>query len=342
MEGYIPNLVTGGCGFVGRNLVRRLLSEGEDVYIVDNLVSGDLPSKWLPNHAEPIHTEADRSFEVEGSQLHFYRDDVRSFLPRNRELDFGDIYHLAAVIGGRTTIEGEPLKVASDLSIDADFFNCLVDAEPERVLYASSSAAYPTHLQNGDETVKLKEDHISFEDEVGSPDMTYGWSKRTGEYLSRMAARENGLSVAVVRPFSGYGGEQSFNYPVPAIARRVVREKDPLTVWGTGKQVRDFIHIEDCIEGMMRAIHKISDGSAVNLGTGRPTNFIELATLFADLKGYEPEIKNLPDKPEGVEYRCADTSKMKQELNWEPEISLRDGMERVLSAIEKRVEEENE
>jgi len=72
--------------------------------------------------------------------------------------------------------------------------------------------------------------------ELGQPDMTYGWSKLTGEYLSCLAAKQYGVHIACVRPFSGYGEDQDLSYPVPAIAYRVARGDDPVAVWGTGEQ----------------------------------------------------------------------------------------------------------
>ncbi|TYL36431.1 epimerase [Natronococcus pandeyae] len=337
------HLVTGGCGFVGRHLTRRLLDAGADIHVVDTFVSGSPPETWAPN---PIGTTANSAddqsstrYEYENGSLTVFECDVREFFERaDGEASYDYVWHLAAIIGGRSTIEGEPLKVATDLSIDSQFFNWAIDHRPGRILYASSSAAYPTHLQNGSDPVKLREDHVRFEPKIGSPDMTYGWSKLTGEYLARTAASEYGLSVAVIRPFSGYGEDQSFDYPIPSIARRAHHQEDPLIIWGSGRQVRDFIYIDDCIDAMLRAVDQISDGSAVNVGTGTPTDFIEVAETFADLAGYDPSIETLPEKPEGPRFRCAETTRMKNELNWEPAVSIRDGFEAVLNGVAQRIE----
>ena len=167
--------------------------------------------------------------------------------------------------------------------------------------------------------------------------MTYGWSKLTGEYLSHLAATRYGISVACVRPFSGYGEDQDLSYPVPAIAFRVARGDDPVTVWGTGEQGRDFVHIEDCVTAMILAVHRIQDGSGINVGTGRLTTFIEVARLFGLLDGRKPNIKPQIDKPVGVQSRYCDPSRMEQVLEWKPSISLEDGFHRVLEAARQRV-----
>jgi len=300
------------------------LKRGFEVHVVDNLVSGQHPKAWVPSEYS--------------ENLFFYHMDVRDFFHKETNTRYGDVFHLAALIGGRMTIEYEPIKVAADLSIDADFFNWTTQSQPNRVLYASSSAVYPIHLQNCDNPPRLREDYVQFKDYIGIPDMTYGWAKLTGEYLARLVVKQHDLKVAVVRPFSGYGEDQDLCYPTPAIAKRAYQHQDPLTIWGSGQQTRDFIHIDDCITAMILALDRIEDGSAINIGTGKPTNFFEVARTFSTLAGYDPEIKNLPDKPEGPKYRCADITKMKKILDWEPEISIKEGFKRVLTAMEVRTD----
>ena len=182
----------------------------------------------------------------------------------------------------------------------------------------------------------LKESDIQFGGRLGQPDMTYGWSKLTGEYLARIAHEHYGLHTACVRPFSGYGEEQDLSYPVPAIAQRAANREAPMTVWGTGEQGRDFVHIDDCIEAMMRILDAVKDGSGVNIGSGRLLNFKQVAALFVQLEGYEAEIKPLIGKPVGVHSRYADISHMQEILNWTPAISVEEGFGRVLEAARQR------
>lgn len=268
-------------------------------------------------------------FDVKRSVLF----DFMSDLP-----EFGDVFHFAAVVGGRAKIDNDPMAVAIDLSIDAEFFSWAVRARPERILYASSSAAYPVSLQGPQDAIALKEEYIQFGGQLGQPDMTYGWFKLTGEYLARIASDHYGLHVAVVRPFSGYGEDQDETYPIPAIAARAARKEDPLVVWGSGRQGRDFVHIEDCVDAMLLAIERISDGSAINIGSGQLLTFYEVARIFAQIAGYAPQIKPLVDKPPGVHSRYADVSRCERLLGWKPRISVVDGFTRVYAAALARVE----
>jgi UDP-glucose 4-epimerase len=346
----MTSLVTGGCGFVGRRLIRRLLSQGHDVWVLDDLSTGLHPDCWLEG-ITGRHTEKwGQCYSLGNRSLSFIHEDAAVTLLRQLgripnetgftlpELDY--VYALASVVGGRAIIDGDPIGVGIDLAIDASFFLWLVRNKDKigKVLYASSSAAYPVNLQKLDGHVALNESMIDFASgELGQPDMTYGWSKLTGEYLSRLAASHYGIHMACVRPFSGYGEDQDLTYPVPAIAFRVARGDDPVTVWGTGEQGRDFIHIEDCISGMLAVIERIHDGSGINLGTGKLTTFLEVASKFVELDGRSADIVPMIGQPVGVQSRYCDPARMEALLSWKPEISLEEGFGRVLEAAHRRV-----
>jgi len=319
-----PILVTGACGFVGRHLVKRLLKDNNELLIVDDLSTGTDPQTWIQSEYQ--------------SKYNFIKKDVRDFLITDaNKLKFSDVYHLSAVVGGRIKIDKDPIAVARDLSIDAEFFNWAVKNKPERILYASSSAAYPIDLQKEGKEIMLKEEMITFEGSLGSPDMTYGWSKLTGEYLSRLAAKFYNLNIACVRPFSGYGEDQDLSYPIPAIGLRAVKKEDPLIIWGTGKQTRDFVYIEDCIDAILKAIENISDGSAVNISSGQPTSFLEVAKIYSEIAGYAPTIKPLVDMPEGVFSRFGDTTKAESILNWTPKTNLKNGLTIVFNYLQQNL-----
>ena len=118
------------------------------------------------------------------------------------------------------------------------------------------------------DAIALSESDIDFK-KMGQPDMTYGWTKLTGEYLASIAASHYGVSVTCIRPFSGYGEDQDLSYPVPAIARRAALLENPFEVWGSGKQGRDFVHIEDVMDCTLLAMDHITDGRAINIESRR-------------------------------------------------------------------------
>ncbi|MEL7162091.1 MAG: NAD-dependent epimerase/dehydratase family protein, partial [Bacteroidota bacterium] len=248
---------------------------------------------------------------------------------------FADVFHFAAIVGGRAMIDGDPMKVALDLSIDAQFFYWITRHKPERVLYPSSSAAYPVSKQTEAGAIQLSESDIDFKN-MGEPDMTYGWTKLTGEFLAKIAAEHYGVHIACIRPFSGYGEDQDYSYPIPAIARRAVYQEKPFEVWGTGKQGRDFVHIDDVLDCALLILDKVSDGTAINIGYGKLTSFREIIAMFMDIAGYETEIKQLLDKPVGVHSRYCSIDYARNVLGWEPKISLREGLTRVYTAVAEK------
>ena len=293
-------LVTGGCGFVGRHFVRRLVGMGVNTTVVDDLSTGIRPEAW------PQHLRV-----VPGDHCEFWYADIRDFM-RERSADFDLIMHCAAVVGGRLTIDGDPLRVATDLAIDADFFNWVVKAptRPGKVIYFSSSAAYPIEMQTPEFNCALREEFIEFEARLGLPDMTYGWAKLTGELLAYHAANQYSLDVVCYRPFSGYGEDQDFTYPFPTVIQRVGRHEIPIVVWGSGKQTRDFIYIEDVIDAVFLTMEKLAPGESLNLGTGEAVSFKDLAERAGKLIGHAADVINDPTKPEGVFARVADCAKL--------------------------------
>ncbi len=319
-------LVTGGCGFVGRHLIDRLLSAGHEVHCVDVMepLSGAIaPERW------PLFNPLDHK------DFHFYAEDCRDWFKRVQDTDFDYAFHLAAMVGGRAMIENNPLAVADDLSIDAEYWQWAVRARPGKSIVFSSSAAYPVHLQRPDHYVLLKEEMISFDEGLGMPDMTYGWAKLTHEYCARLAYEKHGLKSVTYRPFSGYGEDQDDTYPFPSICKRVLANQgaDEIGVWGSGRQMRDFIHIDDCIEGVLRTMDRIDDGSAINLSTGIFTSFIEFVQIAADLLGFQPEVQGTSNTPEGVFARGGDTA-LQRELGFQYSLSFREGILRALNSFQ--------
>lgn len=295
-------LITGGAGFVGRHFANRLLAEGCRVTVIDNLCS------------------TGSCFPGEHPNLICIKLDCRTFFANSSLCEFDTVIHLAAVVGGRLKIDGDPLAVATDLAIDADLFNWLsrVPKKPQ-LLYFSSSAAYPAWrqqrgiIESGYRRLYLREDVIRWDvGAMGKPDMTYGWAKLTGEYLAGFAARQYGLDVKIYRPFSGYGPGQSFDYPFPSIVRRVMNGEDPITVWGSGEQLRDFIYIDDVVDAVLETKDRLASGEALNLGSGVGVSFKELAQRTADVLDRTVTVVNDPTKPEGVFARVADVTKFRQ------------------------------
>lgn len=321
-------LVSGGCGFVGRHMCKKLINEGYYVAAIDSLVSeGSMhPDEW-PEHLY-VNDSMDFVF-LHMSCEEFFEGGV-DYFGKSPKWDL--VVHLAAVVGGRSKIEDEPLEVAKDLEIDSRFFSWAVSQErmPGVVVYFSSSAAYPIDLQGPECHRALKEEDLVVSEKgglIGIPDLSYGWAKLTGEYLAQLARKKHGLPVAIYRPFSGFGEDQADCYPFPSILKKV-SHCDVVEVWSDS--VRDFVYIDDVIECVLTTMHNVAKKkTALNIASGKPTSFVELAHLMAAAMGKTVTVKVAQDKPKGVYYRVGDPTKSK-EFGWAPKTSLEDAIKRCL------------
>lgn len=308
-------LVTGSAGFVGRHVVAELQRRGWDI------VSVDVEPMWVDvDLRKPPH------LHVVGDALeHFRRESSR----------FDLVVHAAASSPHRAAIDGEPQHFARNLQLDSAMFDWAVRTGQGRVLYLSSSAAYPIRLQTEEWLEaygrrRLAEYVINLGQwsKTGdwSPDAVYGWTKLTGEMLAG-SARQAGLPVTVVRPFSGYGEDQAEDFPFRALVERARRREDPFVIWGNGEQVRDWIHIEDLLNAALAVVESGIE-EPVNLCTGIGTSMVELARLACEAVGYEPEFEFRTDRPAGVAYRVGDPTRMRK--YYEPSITVEEGVRRAL------------
>ena len=296
-------LITGNKGFLGRHFAAELLARGYEIKGLDTKVTDS--------------------------------QDCRTFFRSRQALkeEFDLVVHAAAVVKGRETIDGAPLATAVNFGLDAEMFRWASLARPGRVLYLSSSAAYPVWAQDGEPTSPSTASGLSEftvdpsrDGGVSRPDQVYGWSKVIGEVLAG-ELRRTGVPVTVVRPFSGYGADQDDTYPFPAFVARARAKADPFEVW-CGSCVRDFIHVDDVVNG---ALAVCADGTdePVNLCPGRGVSFNELARIMMTAAGYEGEILERADKPTGVRHRVGSTLRL--DKIYTPQISLEQGIERTLS-----------
>lgn len=308
-------LITGHKGFLGRHF-RRAMDGEWDIYGMD---VNDDESRDVRRFVHGWFTDP------EGLEVDNYL----------REEKFGDlrsydlVIHLAGIVEGRKTIDGDPLRIAEDLEIDAAMIRMVRSMRPKRFVYMSSSAVYPVALQTGDGTLgyqHLVEDDVDLND-VHNPDMTYGWAKLTGEYVCGFL-QEDGIPVTIVRPFSGYGEDQSLDYPFPSFVQRAVAFVDPFDIWGNGNQTRDFVHVSDVVGATLAAVEQGYDGP-LNVCTGRPTNFRQLAEMVTSAAGYNPDRRYLTDKPRGVMYRVGDPARLHRV--YVPKVPLEEGVQRAVT-----------
>lgn len=316
-------VITGAAGFLGRHFVREHLSLGHFVLGIDDLSN--------PNSAWPEELpELQR--RTEGAEHWLQRAITNLEDPKNRVgLTNWDIaYHFAAAVGGREKIENDPFFNATSLSLDQLFFRWAINRAGIAV-YPSSSAVYGVDYQEG-HGVPLREDMFHPDDTRWmAPDEMYGFTKMAGEFLANKAAKY-GLNTLCIRPFSGYGEGQSLEYPVPSILGRAARREDPLVIWGTGEQARDFVHISDVVGATIARLGAGIHGyTSMNIGSGERTRFRQVAQAAAFLVGYNPTIEADTTKPAGVSSRYASTTEM--DKYYRRQVTLKDGLAGLLEGL---------
>jgi GDP-L-fucose synthase len=303
-------LVTGGCGFIGRHFTKKMVDLGYKVTIVDNLCSNSslLPSNW------PLHLVCD---------IEFINCDLIEYLKTHNTL-FDIIIHAAAIVGGRQTIENDPLLIAYNMTIDNELFRWIETHPPKHLIYFSSSAVYPLSLQRLEYHRKLKlEDVDILNNNISIPDLTYGWSKLTGEFLLYTLSKRVSTTISIYRPFSGYGEDQHDSYPFPSILKKVLENRNHIDIWSDA--VRDFVYIDDIVNYVLNTCFHQEKIRVLNIGTGVGTSMSELANQISMLVFKKKiDVKILDDKPKGVYYRVSNEN---ADFSWN---SLEYGIEKAM------------
>ena len=307
-------LVTGGTSFIGSTLVDRLLERGAKVTIVDDLTSGR-----LSNIEDHLHKGKVKFIEADLREPGITRDAMKGIQV---------VFHLAADHGGRGYVDLHQAGPASNLFLDGLVFWEAVKAGVEKVVFASSGCVYPNHVQ----TDTKKEIYLT-EDVVKPPhdaDNMYGWAKLMAELTLQAYHREHKLGAASCRYFTVYGPRGVENHAVIAMIARAFVGQNPFEVWGDGTQIRNWTYVDDIVSGTILAAEKISDGTAVNLGTMERIRVIDAAKMVLEFSGHKAEIRLLPHMPTGPANRVADNSLAKKLLGWEPKTPFREGLKKTM------------
>lgn len=303
-------LVTGGNGFVGSNLVTRLLDKNYDVVILDNFTTG---AERLSNRARI----------VQGSVT-----DVELLQSLFGENDFDLVYHLAAIVGVKNYLE-KPFELI-DINIGGTksiLAECM--KHNTKLVLASTS-----ELFGKNPNVPWKEDDDRVVGNPKSERWLYGNTKAVCEHMLYAAAKKSGLKMTIVRYYNLYGPRQ---YPLNVAARWICRalSGQPLHVYGDGSAIRCFTYIEDAVEGTIMAAEK-SAGEAFNIGSDQPTKIIELAKKIVTLTKSERgiEFANPREKYgsgfEEIEVRVPSVEKARDILGWSASTSLDMGLDKTV------------
>jgi len=300
-------LVTGGAGFIGSQLVRELVQLQHRVIVVDNLVNGKAENlEGLPRQQVDLMVADIRDIEIMAETM--------------RGVDV--VFHLAC-LGVRHSIHSPLENHEVNATATLKLLSTARAVGAGRFVYVSSSEVYGTARW-----VPMTEEHPTF------PMTVYGASKLAGECCARAFYHTYGYPTVIVRPFNTYGPrchhEGDSGEVIPKFLLRSIAGR-PMIVLGDGSQTRDFTYVSDTAKGILLAgLSEHAIGQTINLGSGREIAIKQLADAVAAVVGKgSAEVIHMDSRPGDVLRLCADTSKARALLAFAPEVSLREGLQRL-------------
>ena len=305
-------LVTGGAGFIGSNLADALLERGDEVTILDDLSTGRRSNieGALAGGAELLEMDVRQTDDV-----------VAALTERKPEA----VFHLAAQIDVRRSVAEPAFDAAVNVGGTANVLEGARQAGTGRVVFISTGGAI--YGEGDGKSLPLGEDAAT------EPLAPYGQSKFAGEGYISLYRRLYGLSGVSLRLGNVFGPRQDplGEAGVIAIFCGLLLEGKNATVFGDGKQTRDYIYVGDVVAAALAAADSDADG-AFNIGTGRETSVLDLIELLAELSGqdFKPEFADA--RPGEVQRISIDPARARGELGWEAQVDLADGMRRTLDA----------
>ncbi len=293
-------LITGAAGFLGSALANRLAGAEHNVRALDDLSTGN------PQALDEA--------------IHFTRGDVNDrpkLWTLLQEVDC--VYHLAARVSVSESILYPREYNAANVGGTVSLMEAMRDVGVRRVVFISSGAIYGK-----------QEQQPLHENLPPNPDSPYAVSKLSSEYYVRTIGQLWGIETVSLRVFNAYGPGQHLPPSHPPVIPNFLKQaigNGTLVVHGSGKQTRDYVFVDDVVEGMIAAATAPTvDGQVINIGSGTETSVGELAHLIADVTESDAKIIYNPRSDSGVNRMCADLSLAREKLDYEPEISLATGL----------------
>jgi len=306
-------LVTGAAGFLGSHFCERLLEEGHEVVGMDNGVTG------RTDNLDDVFYD---------DRFTFYDHDVTEFVHVSGEVDW--VVHLAS-LASPVFYDEHPIKTLKVGALGTHKTLGLARAKDASYFFASTSEVY------GDPEVNPQSEEYRGNVDPFGPRSCYDESKRYGESIVRAYKNEHDLSVRVARIFNTYGPRMRLDdgRVIPTFIRQALTGED-LTVYGDGTQTRSFCYVSDLIDGFLHLMDSDVE-TPVNLGNPDERTILNLAEQVVEITESDSEITHEPLPPQDPQVRKPDIAKAKTELDWEPTVSLEEGLRRSIPYFQRQL-----
>jgi len=301
-------LVTGGAGFIGYHTSKALLERGDKVIIVDNFndyYNVNLKKDRIKN------LEKDFDFTLENVNISDYEKLKEVF----EKHDFDKVCHLAAQAGVRHSIENPFCFVRDNVLGTLNLLELCKDYHIQDFVYASSSSVYG------------ERDEVPFseEDKVDKPVSMYASTKKTNEEIAHVYHHLYGINCTGLRFFTCYGSWGRPDMAYFLFVENILKEK-PIKVFNEGKMRRDFTHVQDTVFSILSSLDKSFPFEIFNIGLGKSINLLDFISEIENCLGKKAEKEMLPMQKGDVTETFADISKAKKMLNYNPQVSLSQGI----------------
>jgi GDP-L-fucose synthase len=291
-------LVTGGGGFLGSHLVERLGADGHELF-VPRKVDYDLTSRG----------DAERLF---------------------RDARPDRVFHVAGEVGGIGANRASPGRFwYANLMMGAHVLELSREQGVEKLVIVGTVCAYPKFA-----SVPFREDELwdGYPEETNAP---YGVAKKSILVGAQSYREQYGLNSIFLLPANLYGPRDNFDletsHVIPDLIRKMLESRDRVLLWGDGTPTREFLYVDDCVEGLVLAAARYDGADPVNLGTGQEISIRELAELIAELTGFDGEIEWDTTMPNGQPRRSLDASRARELFGFEARTPLRAGLQRTIA-----------